>query len=275
MLSIISAIKGRPELTKKCFEKIWEMADDPFDIEHVIAVDCNDGPLINYINNDYQKFVDKLGLFNRVRYHRVCFCKREFLYPLRSISRDYWNPIAKMSIGNIVFGLTNDCEILTKGYDTILKNAYAEHVKRFHHSYFQFVIDDDGSNDIESRHNKFCSWIILSRSAVNLIDGILPPEMSFAGSDQYIYRIFDSTYIKSQINLYDKIKTKHISHYNGSAELDYVSVSHPVQDQFRIDFKENQQKLFQDNYYGQKLDNAIMKEVLEWKFKNESNLVNC
>jgi len=265
MISVISAIKGRPDITKKCFEKIWKLADDPYDIEHIIAVDCNDQPILHYIEHDYKRFVAQFAATNKIQIYKVCHCKKPELYPLRKMSRDYWNPIAKKCEGNIIFGLTNDCEILTNGYDTILNDAYVKYSKIYNHSYFQFIIDDDGVSDNPPRESTFCSWLICTKPVVDLIGGIMPSELSSESGDTYMYGVFNQTTIKSQIDLFDKIKTKHIDHYSGHTKRDFVSKFKPIPDAIRKDYDKCRQKMYDDNYYGLILDNAILKEALKSK----------
>lgn len=249
MLSIITVAKGRIETTKMAFNSIWDNADNPEDIEHLIMVDCNDKDLRQYIG----EYI-KSHPVGKVKAFTVCFCKSKAAYSQRKIHRDYWNPLAKNSSGDVIFGLCNDTIILTKGFDKIICDSVIMAKKELKHSYFQILVDDDSSCDIFPRVGDMCSWIILTKPVLDIIGGIVPDEITFAGGDSYVYNLFRNTTIRSQIDLITQIKTLHLSHYNGSADRDIVTESKPVHNA-DVDVKNANA-----NNYLTKLDLSILKE---------------
>tara|TARA_R110002020_G_scaffold201083_1_gene403579 strand:+ start:293 stop:1180 length:888 start_codon:yes stop_codon:yes gene_type:complete len=255
MISIITAAKGRVEQTIESFNSIWNNASNPEDIEHLIAVDCQDHELKKKLQ-EYKAFYSSAGI--NIVLSEVCHCQNPDGYTHRNLHREYWNPLAKQSKGDLVFGMPNDCVIQTNNFDKILLDALEEAKQSYKHDCFQILIDDDAENDtdrpeaiekltetsnwsigsLEMNKKKavenskdgevFCSWVILSRRAVDLIGGICPDEFQNEAADRHIYSVFSNTPIKSQLDLTEDIKTLHMSHYTGRAELDDVTRSKPV-----------------------------------------------
>ena len=235
MLSIISAVKGIPELTQKAFNSIWENAANPKQIEHLIVLDCKSfskDTETHDLLDEYKNFYTSLGI--NINVGEVCFCKNPEGYKTRNLHRDYWNPLAKKAKGDIIFGLTNDCIIQTKNFDQILLDAFEQYKTKHRHDVVQFLVDDDSaaakpemrpSSAITSNKwyagdmdktkaieeaqdktkNDFCQWVILSKSAVETIGGIVPDEIQLEGGDQYVDNIFKNTPIPSQIDLTSEI----------------------------------------------------------------------
>ena len=253
MLSIVTAAKGRLEQTRKAFNSIWENAENPANIEHYIVVDCQDHALKKLVS-EYGNFYKSVGI--NIVATEVCHCNIPNGYENRNIHKEYWNPLAKSCSGDLVFGMPNDCIIETKGFDKIMLESFEQAKAKYNHDCFQVLIDDDCSRDsarptgikklaeesswskgklefsqenIESNTEKeFCSWVILSRSAVNAIQGICADEYQFDSADRHIYDVFANTPIPAQIDLRDRVKTQHVSHWTGRAEIDEVHMSKPL-----------------------------------------------
>lgn len=249
MLSIISVIKGRPEVTIKAFNSIWANAHNPEKIEHLISLDCKSfshTTELHELMDEYRNFYTQLGI--NIFVNEVCFCQNPQTYSARNLHRDYWNPLAKKAKGDIIFGLTNDCIIQTKNFDQILFNAFEEHKTKHRHDVVQFLVDDDsGMGKTSSRsstalksdrwnsgkmdklkaieksqdkvRNDFCSLVILSKSAVETIGGIVPDEIQLAEGDQYIDSIFKNTIAPSQLDLTSEIITQDHSYHTERVDL--------------------------------------------------------
>ena len=125
-------------------------------------------------------------------------------YEIRNIHRDYWNPIARMASGNIVMATGNDSLIQTKHYDRIISDAVAAHVNKYQHDLCQILVDD-GLRDSEHTDNyhdrikflennggqQFCSWIIITKTATHVFEGLCPAEITFSGADVVVYKSFN------------------------------------------------------------------------------------
>ena len=247
MLSVITAAKGRAEIFQKSVDALWTNAET--DIEHLIAIDCKDKEMMSFVDSYQKKYSDK-----KITIYKVCFCKNGG-YEKRRMGRDYWNYLTNNACGDIIFGMCNDTIILTKGFDRIIMDEVEKNKIKYKHSCFQILVDDDGDNDIQKRDTEFCSWIILTKPAADIIGGILPDEIISSGGDTYVYSIFEQTTIKSQIFLRDEIKTLHISHYNGSHKLDETTRTKPMHGDDKAGLSRKQ--------YHLRMDREILKQYYE------------
>ena len=252
MLSIVTVAKGRKDITQRSFESIWTNCHDKDNIEHLIATDHDDGELNSFIKEYMEAHPECRISHNTVQIEP---------YSQRNIHKDYWNPLVREAKGEIIFGLTNDAIITTKHFDKILFEALDDHKIKHRHSYFQILIDDDYDSLVEGcQHDSvFCSWIILTRPAAKIFDGIAPSEIVFSSADQYVARVFGNSLIPSLIDLREEIKSENISHYTGKQEVaDDVTLSKPM--------TATSWKAVAERKYDLALDYAIMKQV-KWVTK--------
>lgn len=260
MLSIITASKGRLDLFDKSITSLWDHAADPDNVEHIVATDSDDHEthafmddyISRYPTRNITHFIVKLPLCQE------CLARGQEVihYEKRNIHRDYWNPIARKAVGDVVFGMGNDVVIETPGYDKIILEEVEKAKEKHLHSYLQILVDDDSESITEESAKPFdyCSWIILTKEAVKLLKGIAPGEIAFSGADQYVGQIFSNTLFPSQIDLRKVIKTSHISHYTGKQHApDAVTQSHPLDQTNWEDIARKQ--------YDLALDYAIIKQA--------------
>lgn len=217
-LSIITVAKGRLDTFWKACDAIWALADNPENIEHIVAYDNNDSEMEVFLSQYIEKYRNR-----KITGYKVTLDD----YENRNMHADYWNPIARVALGEIVFGLCNDTIIDTQGYDTILLDSLVEYSNKYKHKAFQFLVDDDSGKIEEYPVNWFCSWIILSKDAVEIFNGIAPAELPFQGADRAVYQVMNNLMKPAQINLREKIKTIHMSHYTGRTEVDDITRHRP------------------------------------------------
>lgn len=224
-LSMITAAKGRHECFKTAVREMWERADNPDQIEHIVASDDDDDETHRFMDEYIASYPDRRII------HRKVTLPEDLPYDQRNIHKHYWNPLAREAAGEIIFGIGNDQSLITTGYDTILLEAARRSKIKHHHGCFQILIDDDGGSNLpeyqKSEQVPFCSMVILTREAVSIFDGIVPEEIVFANGDQTVWGLFDSALLEAHIHLQDAIKTKTVSHHNGESEVDSVTLSHP------------------------------------------------
>jgi hypothetical protein len=256
MISVISAVKGRYEITIDSFTSIWENASDVNNVEHIIIYDGHDYAMQHLLQN-YSEICKQSNFKLKVM---VANFDNHIHYQYRNMHRDYWNPMAIQSSGDIVFGLCNDTIILTKNYDKILEESVAEHREKYNHNFFQIFVDDDW----EEEHS-YCSWIVLTKPCLEIFNGIAPQEISSQGADQFVANVFQSTDIKSIIDLRDKIKTKQISVQKGNYENDFVQNERPLIDSQRPEWPFYSDILYTKKYYHHKLNNKILQSVFRKK----------
>jgi len=247
MLSIVTASKGRQEIFWRVVDSIWENAHDPYSIEHIVATDVNDVKSHEFMEEYIKKYPAYDIIHNKVRLPKCEECSktagRDIVhYERRKIHRDYWNPMARQSRGDVIFGLTNDYVIKTKDFDRIMLEAVRSHRQEHGHSYFRLII--------------------LTKEAVRILNGVAPDEIVFSGGDQYVENVFSNTLFSSQIDLRDQIKCEHVSHYTGRQDgPDEVSSSKPIDN---TDWSAVGRK-----QYDLALDYAIIKQIKWVKHKLE------
>jgi len=247
MLSIITVAKGRKDISQRSFESIWANCHDKDNIEHLIATDHDDEELNPFIKEYMETYSEC-----RISHQKIQIEPYEY----RNIHKDYWNPLARESVGEIIFGLTNDAIITTKHFDKIMLEAAEDHKIKHRHSYFQILIDDDDESVLpeSAKPFDFCGLLVLSQAATRVLDGIAPSEIIFSSADQYVNHVFAHSLIPSQIDLREEIKTESISHYTGKQErADDVTLSKPL--------KATDWRAVAERKYDLALDYAIMKQV--------------
>tara|TARA_A100001201_G_scaffold64248_1_gene60528 strand:+ start:267 stop:1079 length:813 start_codon:yes stop_codon:yes gene_type:complete len=269
MISVISAVKGRIDLTKKSFESIWKKCSDPKNIEHIVSFDCHDRQMAAYLK-EYSEYCFSNNF--RARISKVCFCGNMDQYKNRNMHRDYWNPLANSARGDIVFGLCNDFVIQTQDYDTIMEKSLESACRKYKHDIFQIIIDDDYF-DIREKLNetKYCAPIILSKAALEVFNGIAPIEYSSQGADVFTANVFAGTHINSTIDLIEKIKIKQFSIQRGNYPKDNVQTERPTLDISRPGHEHRMDILFGKKYYHSLINSLIFKKYLTHDKKRHNN----
>lgn len=219
MISVITVTKGRLELLEKCINAVWSLCSNKSNIEHIILYDDFD--------QETEDFLSQFDYITKVPIHIND-------YPNRNMHKDYWNVGAKMANGDIIMGICNDTIITTKNYDAILDEQLNYYTNKLKHKVFQILIDDDAGTNLKEYggDHEYCSWIVLTQDAVKCIDGLCPKEIICLGGDIFTYNIFKTA--DCIINLKHLIKTKHITHYNGTYHVDDVMNTRP--NNFRINY---------------------------------------
>ena len=260
MISVISAVKGRIDLTKKSFESIWNRSSNPENIEHIVSFDCHDEHMSDFLGT-YKQFCISNNF--QTKFYKVCFCNKMDRYRYRNMHRDYWNPLANSSRGDIVFGLCNDFVIQTQDYDTIMEKSLESACRKYKHDIFQIIIDDDYA-DIRQKNNepKYCAPIILSKAALEVFNGIAPIEYSSQGADIFTANVFAGTHINSTIDLIEKVKIKQFSIQRGNYPSDHVQSDRPILDEHRPEFAYQQDILHGKKYYHSLINSLIFKKYL-------------
>lgn len=210
--SIITTARGRLDIFPDICNQIWSLAHNPDEIEHIVMYDHDDIEL--------EKFL--IYYMNQVKNVKIYSVKIN--NNNKNLHRDYWNVAAKISKGDVVFGLCNDTKLLTPNYDKIILDSVFSFKNENCHNVCQILIDDDSSSSDNLLANEFCSWVVLTRSAVDAIGGIVPDEIYAANGDRVVYDLFKSIPYNCFINLREVIKTHHLSHYTKRRKFDRVSV---------------------------------------------------
>jgi len=266
MISIISAVKGRYDLTKRAFDSIWKNCSDEKNIEHLVIFDDGDSEMEKFVI-EYSK--KSLELDRSVQIHKKKYTS-ENAFKYRNMHYDYWNYLAKFSSGDIIFTLPNDAIIETKNYDKIMQDAVLANIKKYKHNYFQIFIDDGLSSDAEKIRlvgSYYCCWLVMTRPCLEIFNGIAPVEFSSDGADIFLARLFQSTDINAVIDLKNKIRTTQISKQKGNYDDDIIFYDKPVKDALRDGYNIRCQYIFQQHHYYHKLNNKILQSVFQDKLQ--------
>ena len=260
MISVLSVVKGRYDITLDSFASIWDKSSDENNIEHLIMFDLKEEKMKKIVE-DYAERSVKLG--RKVACYHVAFEEKAYKY--RSMHRHYWNRLALTASGSIVFGLCNDMFIDTYGYDKIIERAVDNFEYSTGHNYFQILIGDDFEEDHE-----YSPCLVMTRPCVEVFNGIAPDEISSQGADQYVYNIFKSTDSQSIIDLRDYVKITQKCIQNGTYKEDEVQNERPVFDQDRAEWPFFYDLLYKKGYYYHKLNNLILRSIMR-KIHYEKN----
>ena len=135
MISVLSVVKGRYDITQRSFNSIWNNCYDENNIEHLIMFDQADTGMSEFLkeyafeSNKKQRIVS----FNSINF------RNNTQYRFRNMHRDYWNKLAQKSRGHIIIGLCNDMLLNTKNYDIIIERAVMQAMQTYGHEYFQIL----------------------------------------------------------------------------------------------------------------------------------------
>ena len=193
--SIITVAKGRYKLFEKCIKQMWEFAENPKELEHIIAFDNEDKKMEAFLQ-EYKNYYPNFKIEPIAITLPTCPECNIIHYERRNIHRDYWNPIARIANGDVVMGIGNDALVKTKSYDAIILDSVKAHEIKYNHQTFQILIDDgtltsDKTDDhyqrteglSENVQGQFCSWVILTKAAIEVFKGLCPQEITFSGAD--------------------------------------------------------------------------------------------
>ena len=88
-LSMITVTKGRHESFKRTVREIWERADNPDQIEHIVASDDDDEETHRVVDEYIASYPDRKII------HRKVTLPEDVPYEKRNIHKHYWNPLAR------------------------------------------------------------------------------------------------------------------------------------------------------------------------------------
>ena len=260
MISVISAVKGRYDLTLESFNSIWEQCSTSDNIEHLLLCDYDDMEMRSLLKK-YQDDSKRLGrrvLFDVVRY------PDNFSYRMRMMHMHYWNRMAMASKGDIVFGLTNDGIIKTKNYDLIFEHRVDEFERRYGHRVFYIMPNDGYSNEKrwEHAHHMYSGFIVLTAEAIKVFNGIAPDEISSRGGDQFVSRVFHESLVPAVIDLTDEVYIEQRSVQVGNYPSDNVQEELPILDTMRPTWPFYADILNGKMYYHYRLQTTILESLL-------------
>jgi hypothetical protein len=198
--SIAIPSRDRPDLLKNLCESIYLNTHNQDNLEVIIGYDFDDMVTADAIEELSQKYKWITG-YGRNRG--------------TNLSRDYQNWMWGKSTGRFLFGLNDDCELLTNGWDKIALHR----IKEYNHEIFMgWVKDERTPNNTPTHHS--CSFPMLSRKAYETLGYFFHPHFTTWGADIHLYGVFKG--IGRVLNL-GEIVVRHNSFYQNLKPRDEIS----------------------------------------------------
>lgn len=153
MISLLLPTRHRPDNLKRLWQSVIDTANNINDIELIVAVDDDDDSYDGLDFGDIQK------------------------YP-RMILSQYWNECAKRAKGDILMHLGDDIIFRTMGWDTSVKEVFAEYPDNI-----VFVYGNDGSN---VHDGNFGTHGFIHRKWMETVGYFVPPYFSSDYNDTWL-----------------------------------------------------------------------------------------
>lgn len=118
-----------------------------------------------------------------------------------NLSEDYYNYMAKTSIGKILWVLNDDCEIMTQDWDEIVLNQ----VKNFRYKIFYLDIGDSTRNF--NNNGEYSCFPMVSREAFEALGYFFIPVIKGWSADKYLFDLYDG--VGRIIPFKDKVFVEH------------------------------------------------------------------
>ena len=115
LFSIILPTRGRKEALLKSIKSLYDLADNPDQIEVLLGMDDDDHKTINYVRS---KIVPKFPNISLYEFKRLGYKKLNM----------YANTLAGLSKGNWLFLWNDDAIMQTKSWDTIMHGYDVQHI---------------------------------------------------------------------------------------------------------------------------------------------------
>lgn len=188
MISLLLPTRKRPENIERLYQSLIETTAKPKDIEMVIAIDDDD--------NSY----DKLSIKGDIPIYINS-------YP-RMVLSQYWNECYKRSNGNILMHCGDDLIFRTEGWDTVVKDKFAQYPDNI-----VFVYGNDGSG---VHDGKFGTHGFIHRRWAETVGYFVPPYFSSDWNDTWLNDVAKMIGRHKHID----ILTEHMHPDLGKAEYD-------------------------------------------------------
>lgn len=201
--SLIIPSRGRTNLLANCLASFWNQACSLHrdEIEFVLAVDADDYETLSFINSVRQQYPIKV-LVSSFRHNN---------------SKYLINLPAKIAKGKYIWVLNDECLINILCWDIILKLNIEE--KLVNSDRIAYIMVGDGTHVDRGIDNEYgVCFPILTREAVEKLEGVFPEEIQGHGADTELFNIFKK--YPNRIIDCKHIGIQHISPHNKTRESD-------------------------------------------------------
>jgi len=171
--SILIPSRGRPDLLRRCVQSILQCTHDLKSIEVLVAVDFNDPEFGCYAA--YIQIIGRGDLDIRMLARRQS----------DNLSDDYYNAMARMSTGDFIWVLNDDCEIETRGWDKILRKI------TFGLAPGLYYLDTYDTTRNFNNNGEFACFPMISRHLFDALGYFFHPQIRTWGADRYLHFVCD------------------------------------------------------------------------------------
>lgn len=202
--SLIMPTRNRVNLLKNCINSFSQKAAFPDLIEFWFAFDIDDKS-----NNELDDFIGNKQNINYIKVPRTNW-----------FHRDYHNRLIKLCKGKYIFGLNDECEIMTNHWDKIIIDS-AESFLSDKPDRIAYIYCDDSTHTHRGHfRNKGCCFPILTKEATEASGCYIPDEIAMWGGDLSLYTIYSSLQEKRILDIQELVRVEHYSCHNSSRQED-------------------------------------------------------
>lgn len=199
-----------PYLTK-CLDSFFGKASTPEKVEAIILLDIDDTEHIREVTD---------LCADRPYNTQIIIKERDIV----SFNKKYQNHGAQCGSGRFVWALNDECEMTTDDWDSTILDSSIKHQEKNGTSVMYVAVSDDTHIHVDGGILEWGSCFpILSLSAAEAINGIIPPEIGNWGGDTHLFNIFKNYFRELVLDLSEEVKVLHHSHHNGRRDFDETS----------------------------------------------------
>lgn len=244
-ISVIIPTRGRTDLLYNCLKSLRDNSYRPAVLfEVILVIDYDDHETIDFVRSKITEF-NFINRQRRLANNITCLLTHRSVF----MQRDYNNAAAVAAKGDLVLVLNDDTLMMTEAWDKKLLNFYEKN--RPVDDIMMICVLDDTHNGLQvsnkGRDEYGPCFPVVTKSFVNLMGGVIPPEIKMWGADTALFNIFKSL---GRCFMMDDIEIKHLSLHTNTRDIDATND--------HVEMVSNQQwKMPEFTWYEQKIRNAI------------------
>lgn len=202
-ISLFLPTRARPNLLMECVLSFYEKAAYPERLEMVVVIDDDDES-----NKEFETLASETGItvlkVPRSNHHQ----------------RDYNNLAARMTTGEYIWGLNDDTEIATEGWDVLLEASIERFIEE-KGTRVVYVAMDDQTHVGDYQKENGCCFPVITREFYEKLGFFMPDEIASWGGDIILYKITQQANVP--ILWLPELKLLHKTYHNGTRMPDSIS----------------------------------------------------
>lgn len=219
-ISILIPSRNRPAQLRELLVSIFSTAVHLMEIEVLASIDKDDPQLA-----EYQKIPKEIGPYN----FRLIIGDRKECFP------DYYNDLARMAYGRILWTLNDDCLVTTEGWDITAVDKAKDFADFEGHSIWYGDVWDSTRN-YEGTRGEYSCFPMLSRESFEALGYFFCPDNKTHGTDKFLKHVFEKS--GAGIIKYSDIMVMHKHILNDQTSLDlYEKFGRCIGQECTIDYQ--------------------------------------